>query len=219
MENGPQIIFSQPNPFTLFGEWFSFAKATGMENPDAMTVSTLDLKGHPESRVVLMRRWTDRGFCFFTNYNSPKSKSIEANSWGHLCFFWQMGERQIRVQGVFEKTTTSESDDYWNTRPPESQINAMASEQSAPIASRKELETRVQALTEKWKGQPIPRPAHWGGWRLVPWRKEFWLGHPFRLHDRIVYQRFPECPEAGPLLAAAPGGQSAVVWTQFRVQP
>ncbi|MBX9768003.1 MAG: pyridoxamine 5'-phosphate oxidase [Bdellovibrionales bacterium] len=219
MSGSSNVIVPQSNPFALFGEWLLMAKATGMENHDAVNVSTLDLKGHPESRMVLMRRWNDRGFCFFTNYNSPKSKSLLANCWGHMCFFWQVGERQIRIQGVFEKTTALESDEYWNSRPRESQINALASDQSAPVAARGELEKRVQELTEQWIGKPIPRPSNWGGWRLVPWKFEFWLGHPFRLHDRLVYQRFSECPQTATLLSSTAGGQDAVTWNHFRIQP
>src|SRR5688572_15855456 len=109
----PSEIVATPNPFPLFEDWFSGIKKLGIENPDAVNVSTIDLDGHPESRMVLMRRMNARGFSFFTNYHSAKSESLIVNPWGHLCFFWQIQEKQIRIQGVFEKTTDDESNEYW----------------------------------------------------------------------------------------------------------
>lgn len=207
------------NPFELFAKWFSEVKAAGIVNPDAVNVSTVDLRGHPESRVVLMRRFDSRGFSFFTNYHSVKSRSLNLNPWGHMCFYWQIQEKQIRIQGVFEKTSDQESDDYWQSRPRESQINAVVSQQSQPLSDRRDLETKAERLARELGDRSIPRPAHWGGWKLVPWRFEFWLGHPYRLHDRVVYQRFEECPSKDRLLQVSAGGDAATHWTPARIQP
>ena len=207
------------NPFELFSNWFSEIKAEGIENPDAVNVSTIDPDGHPESRMVLMRKWDSRGFSFFTNYQSVKSNSLDLNPWGHMCFFWQIHEKQIRIQGAFEKTSVPESEDYWNSRPRESQLNAVASQQSKPLSSRRDLEAEVERVARELGGKPVPRPAHWGGWKLVPWKFEFWFGHPFRLHDRVVYQRFGRCPSKEVLLSTSPGGDAATTWTSMRLQP
>jgi len=174
------------NPFEQFQHWFDFAVDVDAFYANAMTIATVH-DNKPSSRVVLLKEMDEKGFVFFTNYTSAKSKEIDANKNAALLFFWKELERQIRIEGVLEKVSEENSNEYFKTRPRESQIGAWASPQSTTI-TRAELEKRVEEFTKKFEGQEVPRPDFWGGFRLVPTRFEFWQGRAGRLHDRFVYE-------------------------------
>jgi pyridoxamine 5'-phosphate oxidase len=174
------------NPFEQFQHWFDFAVDVDAFYANAMTLSTVH-DSKPSSRVVLLKEMDEKGFVFFTNYTSAKSKEIDENKNAALLFFWKELERQIRIEGVLEKVSAENSNEYFKTRPRESQIGAWASPQSTTI-TRAELEKRVEEFTKKFEGQEVPRPDFWGGFRLVPTRFEFWQGRAGRLHDRFVYE-------------------------------
>lgn len=155
----------------------------------AMTLATVDSAGQPSARVVLLKGIDERGFVFFTNYTSRKAKDLAENPRAALCIHWAQAAEQVRVEGRVERVSDAESDAYFATRPRGSQIGAWASKQSAPLASRAELLSRVREIEARFEGQPVPRPEFWGGYRLVPERVELWYGQESRLHDRIVYVR------------------------------
>ncbi len=180
------------NPFELFQLWFQEAKSQQPKYPEAMTLATSTPDGSPSARMVLFRGLNSKGICFYTNYESRKSRELLANPRAALVFYWSVLDRQIRVEGRIEKTTEQESDDYWNSRPRDSRISALSSEQSREISSREELENRFFELQQKHKDQTVPRPPHWGGFCLVPDRFEFWVEGAHRLHDRFLYTRSGE---------------------------
>ena len=175
------------NPFKQFEKWFDEAINAQLDEPNAMTISTVSASGRPSSRIVLLCNFDERGFVFFTNYKSRKAMEAKEDSAVALNFFWQSIERQVRIEGKIEKVSAQESDDYFASRPRESQIGAWASAQSETLNSRKELENQVKFFTDKFKDTTIPRPSHWGGLRIVPDFFEFWQGRSNRLHDRIFY--------------------------------
>ena len=157
-----------------------------------MTLATADAKGHPSARVVLLKDVDERGFVFYTNFNSQKGKELKENPWAALCFFWDPMADQVRVEGHVEEVSKIEADTYWQTRPRDSQLGAWASDQSSALKSRTELVIRVARFAKKYFGQPIPRPSYWSGFRLVPHKIEFWKRKPFRLHERTVYSKKEE---------------------------
>jgi pyridoxamine 5'-phosphate oxidase len=179
------------DPFVAFAQWLNEAhENTVIVEANAMVLSTLASDSLIETRTVLLKDISDGGFTFFTNYQSRKAHAIDLNPNVSLLFPWYAMERQISISGIAEKVSEQESDDYFATRPWGSQIGAWASHQSSPLATRAELEQRVEGASLKWpEGTSVPRPAHWGGYRVTPLNIEFWQGRYSRLHDRLRYER------------------------------
>ena len=179
------------DPFVAFANWLKDAAANSfIVEPNAMVLSTLGEKEHISTRTVLLKDLSQGGFTFFTNYSSRKAQEIELNAQVTLLFPWFAMERQVSISGFAEKISEDESTEYFATRPWASQIGAWASAQSAPLASREELEQRFVGASEKWpEGSSVPKPPHWGGYRVMPISIEFWQGRYSRLHDRLRYER------------------------------
>lgn len=174
-------------PFTRFGKLFDEAKQLVSKDPNAVSLATIDANGKPSVRVVLLKDFDVRGFVFYTNYHSAKGEALRATRLAALNFYWPALEQQVRIEGTVEQVAEAEADAYFSTRPRVSQLGAWASDQSKPLNSRDELEARLARLTAKFEGSPVLRPPHWGGFRLMPERLEFWKAHEFRLHWREQY--------------------------------
>jgi pyridoxamine 5'-phosphate oxidase len=175
-----------PDPIDLFREWMDAAVAANLEEPNAMTLCTASADGAPDGRIVLLRSFDERGFVFFTNYESRKGNDLLANPRATLVFLWHALERQIRIQGVVARVSAAESEAYFRTRPRGHQLAAWTSPQSQPLATRETLDARLAELETRFP-EEVPLPDFWGGYRLVPQRMEFWQGRKNRLHDRFAY--------------------------------
>ncbi len=180
------------DPFALLKEWLREALAAGLLDPNAVALATVSPDGQPSVRAVLLRDANERGFVFFTNYESRKAHDLVHNPKAALLFLWAPLERQVRVEGVVERVSDAESDAYFRTRPRSYQLAAWASPQSQPIPDRAFLEQRYCEMEARFAGQEVPRPPFWGGFRLIPHRIEFWQGRANRLHDRLLYTRQPD---------------------------
>jgi len=189
------------DPMLQFTQWFEQALKAEVNEPNAMSVATVAANGRPSSRIVLVKQFDERGFTWYTNYDSRKGQDLEDNQYAALLFFWSELERQVRIEGRVERTSNEESDRYFRSRPLKSRLSAIASRQSAPIGSRAELEQNYEVVARQAGDDPA-RPGNWGGFRLVPERLEFWQGRRSRFHDRIVYER-----------------QEDGSWTRLRLQP
>ncbi|MGI8826145.1 MAG: pyridoxamine 5'-phosphate oxidase [Chloroflexota bacterium] len=176
------------DPFVQFERWFQDAVAAAIPEPNAMTLATCDENGHPSARIVLMKGFNRDGFVFFTNYESRKASELESNSHAALVFFWVDLSRQVRVEGRVERTTVEESDTYFHSRPVPSRIGTWASDQSRVAPNREIIESRQRQLERRFGARDVPRPPHWGGYRLTPHTMEFWQGRQSRLHDRLRYR-------------------------------
>lgn len=189
------------DPIVFFRRWFGEAGAAGIDEVNALTLATADANGKPHARIVLLKGLDEQGFIFYTNYDSDKGAQLAANPQAAAVFFWKELERQVRVEGRVERVLAAESDEYFESRPVGSRIGAWASEQSRPVSGREALEGSYALFEKKFGEGTVPRPPHWGGYRILPERIEFWQGRSSRLHDRIVFVK------------------TAGSWEKIRLQP
>ncbi|MGA3066618.1 MAG: pyridoxamine 5'-phosphate oxidase [Tepidisphaeraceae bacterium] len=190
------------DPIAQFGRWFDEAVAAKIPEPNSMVLATADGSGAPSARMMLLKGFDDRGFVFYTNYQSRKGRELDANPRAAILFCWQALERQVRVEGAVGRVSREESEDYFHSRPRLAQIGAWVSKQSSPVGSRSELDKRANQMALKYAIGAVPLPDFWGGYRLAAEKIEFWQGRPSRLHDRLLYSK-----------------QSGGAWTIERLSP
>lgn len=181
-----------PDPVRQFSTWFTAAVEAGLREANAMSLATATRDGKPSVRIVLLKGFDERGFVFFTNYNSEKGRQLETNPQAGLAFFWVQLERQIRIVGTAERTSREDSQRYFHSRPRGSQLGAWVSHQSEEVDARRILDARLAEMTERFADQEVELPPHWGGYRIKPEVVEFWQGRPNRLHDRFRYARLSD---------------------------
>jgi len=177
------------DPIAIFRELYDEARRRGTLEPEAMVLSTADKHGRPSGRYVLLKEASQRGFVFYTNLQSRKARALADNPYAALCFYWPLIDQQVRVEGLVEPVSEAEADEYFGSRPRESQIGAWASTQSAELGSREALDLRVLEAQQRFEGVTVPRPPFWSGFRVVPAAIEFWTRHPARLHERALFTR------------------------------
>ena len=196
-DRGLDVPDLAPDPVSMFRQWLDATVAAGLHEPNAMVVATVSPEGRPSSRMVLLKGVDERGFVFFTNYESRKAADIAANPHVSLLFPWHDLQRQVRVEGAASKVSAEESEAYFAGRPRESQLGAWASPQSRVVASRSALDERYGGVLAQFAGlDEVPVPPHWGGFRVAPYAVEFWQGRKDRMHDRMVYRRAEDDPHA-----------------------
>ena len=177
------------DPFLLFGQWFAEARTSEINDPEAMALATAGAEGRPSVRMVLLKGHGPDGFTFYTNEQSAKGEQLAANAQAALLFHWKSLRRQVRVEGPVERVADAEADAYFASRSRDSQLGAWASEQSRPLDSRATFEQRFERMQRDFEGRDVPRPPHWGGFRVIPNRIEFWSDRPHRLHERRLFTR------------------------------
>ena len=177
------------DPFALFDEWLAEARESEPNDPEAMALATADAQGRPSVRIVLLKGYGPDGFVFYTNQRSRKAEELAADPNAALLFHWKSLRRQIRIEGAASQVSAAQSDAYFATRSRDSQLGAWASDQSQPLDSRATFEDRYEAIRAKFDGSDVPRPPHWGGYRVAPARIEFWTDRPHRLHERRLFVR------------------------------